>query len=86
MRIFQVHWDDAWVDTKDVAIAEAKEKFKSVKRKTIGYLVDNKKPEGITLATDLFDNEKDMMHCAMFIPWGIIREVYELVVVDPDKQ
>ena len=80
--IVEVHWEDAWVDTKDCTLAEAKT-FSPVLRKTIGYLI-NTTDECIILATDLYKEskspeiEKNTINTPMVIPWGMVIEWYEI--------
>ena len=73
--IVEVHWGDAWIDTKDFSLEDAK-KLSPVRRKTIGYLIGTT-TECIILATDLYDIEKDIINTPMIIPWGTVNEWYE---------
>ena len=73
--IVEVHWGDAWIETKDYSLEDAK-KLSPVRRKTIGYLVGTT-AECIILATDLYDIEKDIINTPMIIPWGTVNEWYE---------
>ena len=73
--IVEVHWGDAWIETKDYSLEDAK-KLSPGRRKTIGYLVCTT-AECIILATDLYDIGKDIINTPMIIPWGIVNEWYE---------
>ena len=42
MKIIEVKWEDAWVDTIDISIAEAK-KLKPVVRTTVGWKISENK-------------------------------------------
>jgi len=80
--VVEVKWGDAWVDTDDYTLEEAK-KLTPVLRKTIGYLVAAT-DDCIILATDLYDESKSPMikentvSTPMIIPWGMVEEWYEL--------
>tara|TARA_R100000687_G_C6427983_1_gene154278 strand:+ start:244 stop:555 length:312 start_codon:yes stop_codon:yes gene_type:complete len=74
--IVEVHWGDAWIETKDYSLEEVKD-LSPICRKTIGYLIDTT-DECIILATDLYEIEKDIINTPMIIPWGIVNEWYEL--------
>ncbi len=80
--VVEVWWADAWIDTKDYSLEEAK-KLSPVMRKTIGYLV-NTTDNCIILATDLYKDsktpeiEENTINTPMVIPWGMVIEWYEL--------
>ena len=80
--VVEVHWGDAWVDTEDYSLEEAK-KFSPVIRKTIGYLV-NATDDCIVLATDLYAASKapevfkNTVNTPMVIPMGMVIEWYQL--------
>lgn len=82
LPVVEVHWGDAWVDTKDCTLDEAK-KFSPVLRKTIGYLI-NATDECIILATDIYKEsksleiEKNTINTPMVIPWGMVIGWYEI--------
>jgi hypothetical protein len=82
LPVVEVHWGDAWIDTKDYTFEEAK-KLSPVMRKTIGYLI-NTTDDCIILATDLYKNsktpeiEENTINTPMVIPWGMVEEWYEL--------
>ncbi len=76
-KVLEVKWEDAWIDTQDVLIEDAK-KLKPILRSTVGWLVaDN--PKEIILATDIYHNDKDKeyVNAIMVIPKGMIVEYWE---------
>ena len=75
MKIIEVKWADAWVDTIDISISEAK-KLKPVIRTTVGWRISENK-EGIILSTDYFNDDKKHINTPMCIPWGIVLEYWE---------
>ena len=83
MKIIEVKWEDAWVDTIDISIAKAK-KLKPVIRTTVGWRISENK-EGIILATDYFNDDKKHINTPMCIPWGIILEYWEYEINDTDN-
>ncbi len=74
MRIVEVKWGDAFIDTGDISIKKAK-KLTPIVRSTVGYLVGENK-EAIVLATDKFEKGKEVS-APMVIPWGWIIEYWE---------
>lgn len=72
-----VSWDDAFIDTDDFSMKEAK-KAKGVRRHTVGWLV-RETDEGIVLATDYYQKKKDGFNSMMYIPWGWITAYQEYV-------
>jgi hypothetical protein len=83
MKIVEVEWEDAWVDTIDITIDEAK-KLKPVVRTSVGWKI-SENFEGIILATDSFKDDKKHVNTPMFIPWGIVREYWEYEIDDTDN-
>ena len=73
--IIEVKWEDAWVDTIDIEISEAK-KLKPIIRTTVGWRISENK-KGIVLATDYFNDDKKHINTPMCIPWGIVLEYWE---------
>lgn len=71
-KVVEVKWEDAWIDTEDVLITDAK-KLKPVVRSTVGWLVADNKNE-IVLATDIYHTkkEKEYVNAVMVIPKGMI--------------
>ena len=55
--IMQVEWEDAWIDTEDHLISDAR-KLKPVLRSSVGYLVADNDNE-IILCTDRYHSKKD---------------------------
>ena len=76
MKVFEVKWGDAFIDTSDMTIAKAK-KLRPVVRTTIGFLV-TENAECIVLATDYFEKGKEIS-APMVIPQGWIIEKHEWV-------
>ena len=82
MKIVEIKWGDAWVDTDDYSLEEAK-KFSPVIRQTIGYLV-NVTDDCIILATDLYAASKvpgafkNTINTPMVIPMGMVIAWYQL--------
>ena len=74
MKVVEVKWHDAWIDTKDLSIKKAK-KLKPVTRSTVGYLVADRK-NCVVLSTDRFYKEKEIS-APMVIPKGMILEFWE---------
>jgi hypothetical protein len=69
-KIMIVEWADAFIDTGDFDIKEAKN-TEPVYRKTVGFLIANNK-FGTVLATDLYKKKEDGASAKMFIPKGMI--------------
>ncbi len=76
-KVIEVKWDDAWIDTEDVLIADAK-KLKPISRSTVGWLVADNENE-LILSTDMYHNEKDKeyVNAIMVIPKGMITDYWE---------
>ena len=73
MKIVECKWHDAWIDTIDVPIKDAK-KCKPIPRFTIGYLVAENE-HGLVLSTDYFPKKKKKVKdvsALMVIPWGML--------------
>lgn len=83
MKIVEVRWFDAWIDTGDVCIKKAK-KAKPVERFTVGYLVGENQ-DGLVLSTDYFPKKKRVKEVSalMVIPWGMI-DYWEIQDVQTD--
>ncbi|KKL08771.1 hypothetical protein LCGC14_2572530 [marine sediment metagenome] len=72
MKVCEVLWWDAWIDTKDISI-KAAAKLKPILRTTVGFLVAEN-AHGVVLSTDYFNKKK-------------VREVYlEQASADPSVQ
>ena len=76
--IAEVHWGDAWIDSKDYPLKDVKN-LKPVLRKTVGYLV-GETDECIILVTDLYTEEKDKdtVNTPIVIPLGMVSEWYQI--------
>lgn len=73
MKIVEVRWLDAWIDTSDISIKEAK-KQKPVERFTVGYLVEERE-DCLILSTDYFPKKKNRVKevsALMVIPMGMV--------------
>ena len=81
--ICEVTWKDAWVDTIDITLAEAKE-LEPVMRTTVGYLIDIREDNGIVLCTDYYNGEEDSVNTPMFIPFGLVSE-YKIIGISNDR-
>jgi hypothetical protein len=73
MKIVEVRWWDAFIDTDDMSIKKAKN-LKPVERFTVGYLVAENE-HGIVLSTDYFPRKTKVteISATMVIPWGMIE-------------
>ena len=78
MRVCEVLWWDAWIDTKDISIKSAA-KLKPILRTTVGFLVAEN-THGVVLSTDYF-NKKTVkeVSATMVIPWGMIEDYWEFI-------
>jgi len=77
--IMQVEWEDAWIDTEDHLIDEAK-KLKPILRSSVGYLVADNDNE-IILSTDRYHSkkEKGYVNAVMVIPKGMVTRYWEII-------
>lgn len=77
MKVVEVKWGDAWVDTDDFSLTDAK-KLKPIVRSTIGFLITENK-EVVVLCTDFYEKEKKIINTPMIIPRDMIIDywVYE---------
>ena len=73
LRIVEVKWQDAWIDTTDMKIKKAK-KLKPCIRSTIGYLVEDS-GDWLVLSTDKFEKGKEIS-APMVIPWGMVVDYW----------
>ena len=80
MKVVEVKWGDAWVDTDDFSLTDAK-KLKPVVRSTIGFLITENK-EAVVLCTDFYEKEKKIINTPMIIPRDMIINYWEYEVVD----
>jgi hypothetical protein len=70
VKIAEVKWGDAWIDTCDMPLIQAK-KLKAIVRYTVGYLIADT-ADSIILCTDYFDKDKTMINAPMLIPKGMV--------------
>ena len=79
MKVVEVKWGDAWVDTDDFSLTDAK-KLKPIVRSTIGFLITENK-EVVVLCTDFYEKEKKIINTPMVIPRDMILDywIYEAV-------
>ena len=76
-KVIEVQWEDAWIDTDDILITDAK-KLKSILRSTVGWLVADNENE-LILSTDIFHSKKERQYvnAIMVVPKGMIVEYWE---------
>jgi hypothetical protein len=75
-RIVLVSWGDAFIETSDFILEEAKE-TEPVYRKTVGFLI-TRNQHGLVLATDTYDSINDTFAARMFIPKGMVTDIQYL--------
>ena len=75
MKVCEIIWLDAWVESSDYSIKKA-QKCKPIKTSTIGYLVSENE-HGVTVAADIYEKDKKNVKIVNFIPWGVIEEYWE---------
>jgi len=80
MKVVEIKWGDAWIDTDDFSVTEAK-KLKPVVRSTIGYLV-SENSKAVVLCTDIFEKDKKTINTPMIIPTEMIIDYWVYEVVD----
>lgn len=75
--VVEVKWEDAWIDTQDILISDAKS-LKPVIRSTVGWLVSDNENE-IILSTDVYHSfkEREYVNSIMVIPKGMIIDYWE---------
>lgn len=76
MKIVLIKWGDAFIETDDFMIEDAKD-TEPVYRDTVGFLI-TKNQHGYVLATDKYKKKEDGVSAKMFIPHGMIVSVKEL--------
>jgi len=74
-KVVEVHWLDAWVDTDEISVTQARKK-KPVLTITIGQLIAENN-DGLVMVVDTYPKSKNKGRVPNFIPWGIIEEYYE---------
>ena len=79
MKIAEVKWGDAWIDTSDFSLADAK-KLKAVVRTTAGFLIEENS-EVVVLCTDFYEKDKKTINTPMVIPRDMIIDywIYEVL-------
>tara|TARA_R100000687_G_scaffold77480_1_gene70067 strand:+ start:1346 stop:1585 length:240 start_codon:yes stop_codon:yes gene_type:complete len=79
MKVLEVKWEDAWIDTEDFSLKDAKE-LKPVVRSTVGFLV-TENSKAIVLCTDFYEKDKKTISTPMIIPRDMILDywIYEEV-------
>mgnify|MGYP003123883490 CR=1 FL=1 len=78
MKVVEVKWGDAWVDTDDFSLKEAK-KLKPIIRSTVGFLlIEN--DQAVVLCTDFYEKDKKTINTPMIIPRDMIIDywVYDI--------
>ena len=80
MQVVEVRWGDAWVDTDDFTLEEAK-KLKPIVRSTIGFLI-KESSDSIVLCTDLYEKDKKTINTPMVIPKDMVLDYwyYEIIL------
>ena len=79
MKIVEIKWGDAWVDTDDFTLVDAR-KLEPVIRTTIGFLVAET-DKAVVLCTDTYEKDKKTINTPMVIPIDMIEDywVYEVI-------
>ncbi len=78
--IVVIDWDDAFIDTDDFTVKQARN-TKACKRRTVGFLIAVNK-HGYTLATDEYAKKSDGYAARMFIPKGIVTKITKMNAVE----
>jgi hypothetical protein len=73
-KVYEVLWQDAWIDPQDYSLEKAKIQ-KPIERYTIGYLVDENIEERLVLSTDYFVVGSDV-NSLIVIPTGMIKKIW----------
>lgn len=76
-KIVCVSWGDAFIDSADFNIKDAKNTT-PIYRKTVGFLIV-KNQYGYVLSTDIYDDNEEEASAKMFIPLGMVTSVVDLV-------
>jgi len=79
VKVVEVKWNDAWIDTDDFTVKDAK-KLEPIVRSTIGYLISYNS-KAVILCTDFFEKDKKTINTPMVIPIEMIIDywVYEII-------
>ena len=75
MKVVEVHWEDAWVDTDEVSVKSAMTK-KPVRTISIGQLIAEN-DEGVVMVVDSYPKSPKKGRVTNMIPWAMIVEYYE---------
>ena len=79
MKVVEVRWGDAWVDTDDFNLEEAK-KLTPIVRSTVGFLL-SENDQAVVLCTDFYEKDKKIINTPM-IPSNMILDYWIYEVVD----
>lgn len=79
MKVVEIKWNDAWIDTDDFTVSDAK-KLEPVVRSTIGYFI-SENSKAVVLCTDFYEKDKKTISTPMVIPVDMIIDywVYEIL-------
>lgn len=77
MKVVEVVWDDAWVDTSEITVKKAKT-IKPIRTISVGFLVAENE-HGIVMATDTYKGDKKNARVYNHIPWGMVVSYTEYV-------
>tara|TARA_R100000501_G_C2571215_1_gene78016 strand:- start:118 stop:378 length:261 start_codon:yes stop_codon:yes gene_type:complete len=80
MKIVEIKWGDAWVDTDDFTLVDAR-KLEPVIRTTIGFLVAET-DKAVVLCTDTYEKDKKTINTPMVIPIDMIVDYWIYEVTD----
>ena len=80
MKVVEVRWGDAWVDTDDFNLEEAK-KLTPIVRSTVGFLL-SENDQAVVLCTDFYEKDKKIINTPMIIPSNMILDYWIYEVVD----
>ena len=75
MKIVEVHWQDAWVDTDEISINAALKK-KPILTISVGHLIAENE-HGIIMVTDTYPKSPKKGRVTNLIPWGMVTDYYE---------
>lgn len=75
MKIVEVYWNDAWVDTDEISVKQALRK-KPILTVTVGQLLAEN-DDGLVIVVDSYPKSKTKGRVPNFIPWEMVTEYYE---------
>jgi hypothetical protein len=75
VKVVEIHWDDAWVDSGETSIKSAT-KNKPIQTVTIGFLIAEN-DNGVTVVADIYPKSPKKGKINNFIPWNVVTEYYE---------